>query len=162
MPEVSAWRKYVLLRGVVFLTPLRTTKNMSTRAPAIRMRDTVPIAPPVRDFMSVMLFADGRLRTYGDRMPLWYYYYVAIREEWIMDEKKGWSCDGALLALHKRTRNRCNWKPMKSLDVNKGTNLGWAFNSCDDAETCLRIVGMLIDAEKRNKLGVCEGYYLGD
>jgi hypothetical protein len=42
MVEVSACRKYVLLRGVVFLTPLRTTKNKRTIEPASRIREKIP------------------------------------------------------------------------------------------------------------------------
>jgi hypothetical protein len=38
MPDVSAWRKYVLFRGVVLDTPAKMTNQRSTRLPASRMR----------------------------------------------------------------------------------------------------------------------------
>lgn len=47
MLEVSACRKYVLPKGVLLVTPLRTMKKRNRRDAAMRIRETIPVAPPV-------------------------------------------------------------------------------------------------------------------
>lgn len=42
MPDVSARRKYVSLRGRVLVVPERMTKKIITKDPARKMRDTRP------------------------------------------------------------------------------------------------------------------------
>jgi hypothetical protein len=49
MLEVSACKNQVLLRGVWFLTPLRTTKNMKRTAVAMRIWEPMPIPLPVKE-----------------------------------------------------------------------------------------------------------------
>ena len=39
IPEVSAWRKYILLTGLWSTAPAKRTRKMRRHAPAIRMRD---------------------------------------------------------------------------------------------------------------------------
>jgi len=45
MPDVSAWRKYVLLRGEVPVTPPRMMKKRKRMDVAVRIRPTRPKIP---------------------------------------------------------------------------------------------------------------------
>ena len=69
-----------MFNGVAFLTPLRMTKNIRTRDPAMRIRDAMPIPLPGESILAGFFeHCDLSGATYAVQQPLCIMYLLDFR-----------------------------------------------------------------------------------
>jgi len=140
--EVWACKKYVLLRGVVSLTPLRTTKNIRTIEPAMRIRDAKPKPAPMEQLSALLAIAQIEDGTHEDQALRGLVLF--LRERWVFEERmqfdrtaKGAVDRGLVSFLHTRSRRG---RDKGIVDTKRGRRaVGGQFGSSDLRPTTWRI-----------------------